>query len=404
MTACRSCSAPVRASVLDLGSQPLANSFLTVEQAGEPERRYPLHAYVCERCWLMQLADGATREEIFSDYAYFSSYSDSLLDHMRRYSEDMIARLELGPDNLVVEVASNDGYLLRNFVERGIPAFGLDPAANVAAAAAAVGVPTEVAFFGRATAERLRDRGLRADLLIANNVLAHVPDVNDFVAGLARLLAQGGVLTVEFHHVLHLLEGRQFDAIYHEHFSYLSLVSAQAIFARHGLNIVDVEELSTQGGSLRIFAAHEGAPTPAVGRLLEREQAAGLTGVAAYQRLPTAAAAVKENLIAFLREARAEGRQVLAYGAPAKGNTLLNYCGISSDLIPFTVDRSPHKRGRLLPGSHLPILDPERLLESRPDYVLVLPWNLENEIVAQLGAVRETGGRFVVAIPELRIF
>jgi SAM-dependent methyltransferase len=401
---CRSCSAPLRVSVLDLGSQPLANSFLTPEQAEQPERRYSLHAYVCDRCWLMQLADGATSEEIFTDYAYFSSYSDSWLDHARRYSENMIERLELGPDNLVVEVASNDGYLLRNFVDHGIPALGVEPAANVAAAAAAVDVPTEVAFFGREAADRLRGRGLRADLLVANNVLAHVPDVNDFVAGLATLLGPGGVLTAEFHHALRLLEGRQFDAIYHEHFSYLSLVSAQAIFARHSLTIVDVEELPTQGGSLRIFAAHEGDPSPSVGRLRERERAAGLTGRAAYQRLSADADAVKHDLNAFLHQARADGRRVVGYGAPAKGNTLLNYCGISTDLVAFTVDRSPHKQGRLLPGSHLPILGPERLLESRPDYVLLLAWNLEAEIVPQLSAVRETGGRFVVAIPELRIF
>jgi SAM-dependent methyltransferase len=398
---CRSCGAPLRSSVVDLGLQPLANSLLTAEEVERPEARYPLHPYVCDRCWLMQVEAVAAPEEIFSDYSYFSSYSDSWLEHARRYADAMVERLGLGPESLVVEVASNDGYLLRNFVPRGIPVLGVEPAANVAKAAVAIGVPTEVAFFGRETAERLRSRGLRAHLLVANNVLAHVPDVNDFVAGLARMLAPGGTLTAEFHYVLRLLEEREFDTIYHEHHSYLSLTSARTILGRHGLTVVDVEEIPTHGGSLRIYATLQGVEGTSVRELLEREQAAGLTGLPAYERLGVQAEAVKRDLLAFLDEARAEGRQVAAYGAPAKGNTLLNYCGISTDLVAFTVDRSPHKQGRFLPGSHLPIHPPDRIFETRPDYVLLLPWNLKDEIVEQMSAVREWGGRFVVPIPEV---
>jgi SAM-dependent methyltransferase len=402
---CRSCGTPLHLSVVDLGLQPLANSFVTVDQLERAEPRYPLCVYVCDRCWLMQIDGDPVSEEIFKDYAYFSSYSDSWLEHARRYSEEMIERLRLGQHSLVVEVASNDGYLLRNFVERGIRALGVEPAANVAEVAVASGVPTDVAFFGRETGERLRSSGVCADLLIANNVLAHVPDVNDFAAGLANVLAPGGVLTAEFHHVLRLLEGRQFDTIYHEHFSYLSLTSAQTILARHGLTVLDVEELATHGGSLRVYAAHEGEGEAAasVGDLLERERAAGLLAHAPYERLRADAESIKQDLLAFLEAARADGRRVVAYGAPAKGNTLLNYCGISTDLVLFTVDRSPHKQGRFLPGSQLPIHAPDRIFEARPDYVLLLAWNLKDEVVEQMSAVREWGGRFVVPIPEVSI-
>jgi SAM-dependent methyltransferase len=400
---CRSCGAPLLFSVVDLGLQPLANSFVTVDQLERAEPRYPLCVYVCDGCWLMQIEGDPVSEEIFTDYAYFSSYSDSWLEHARRYSEEMIERLGLGQHSFVVEVASNDGYLLRNFVERGIRALGVEPAANVAEEAVALGVPTDVTFFGRRTGERLRSRGVRADLLIANNVLAHVPDVNDFVAGLARVLAPSGILTAEFHHVLRLLEGRQFDTIYHEHFSYLSLTSAQTILARQGLTVLDVDEMSTHGGSLRVYAAHEGEEAASVGELLERERTAGLTTHAPYERLSPVAESVKQDLLAFLEAARADGRRVVAYGAPAKGNTLLNYCGISTDLVLFTVDRSPHKQGRFLPGSHLPIHAPERIFEARPDYVLLLAWNLKDEIVEEMSAVREWGGRFVVPIPEITI-
>jgi SAM-dependent methyltransferase len=401
---CRSCGAQLRHSVVDLGRQPLANSYLEEQQLGEPEPVYPLHPYVCDRCWLMQLDAVADPKEIFSDYAYFSSYSDSWLEHARRYAEEMIERLALGPSSLVVEVASNDGYLLRNFVQRGVAVLGIEPAANVAEAAVSIGIPTEVAFFGRETAERLRARGVRADLLVANNVLAHVPDVNDFVAGLALLLRPTGTLTAEFHHVLRLLEEREFDTIYHEHYSYLSLTSARAILNRHGLRIVDVDEIPTHGGSLRIYASQDGVEGEAVQELLSREQSAGLTDVGAYERLGAQAEAVKRDLLTFLGEALAEGRRVVAYGAPAKGNTLLNYCGVTTDLVAFTVDRSPHKQGRFLPGSHLPIHAPDEILAKKPDYVLLLPWNLTEEIVEQMSAVHEWGGRFVVPIPELAVF
>ena len=402
---CRSCEAPLRVLVADLGAQPLANSFLTAEQLDAPEPHYPLRLHVCETCWLLQLENGAPPEEMFADYAYFSSYSDYWLEHARRYSDDIVERLDLGADDQVIEVASNDGYLLRSFVERGIPALGIEPAANVAASAVAAGVPTEVAFFGRETAERLRARGLQAELLVANNVLAHVPDINDFVAGLAAVLAPGGTLTAEFHHVLRLIEGRQIDTIYHEHFSYLSLTSAAAILARHGLTVVDVEELASHGGSLRVYAVHEGHEDErdSVGELRDREVAAGLTGVAAYRRLGADAEAVKEGVCRFLEQARAEGRTVVGYGAPAKGSTLLNYCEVTTELVLFTVDRSPHKQGRFMPGCHLPILAPEKILETRPDFVLLLAWNLRDEVLEEMKAVREWGGRFVVPLPFVEV-
>jgi SAM-dependent methyltransferase len=403
---CRSCGAELRHSVVDLGLQPLANSYLEREQLDEPEPVYPLHPYVCDTCWLVQLQEFASPDEIFSDYAYFSSYSDSWLEHARVYAEEMIDRLGLGPDSLVVEVASNDGYLLRNFVSRGIPVLGIEPAKNVAEHAIAAGVPTEIVFLGRETALELQGRGVAGDLVVGNNVLAHVPDLNDFVSGLATLLAPDGTLTMEFPHLLRLVEEHQFDTIYHEHYSYLSLTAVQHVFARHELAVEDVEELATHGGSLRVFAGHaarnRGAGV-AVERLLERERDAQLLDVRTYERLGRDANAVRDDLVAFLREARGDGRSVVGYGAPAKGNTLLNYCGVKPDLLAYTVDRSPHKQGRFLPGSHVPIHAPEHLLADRPDFVLILPWNLKDEIVEQLSAVREWGGRFVVPIPEVRV-
>jgi len=354
----------------------------------------------------MQLHHAVSPEDIFGDYAYFSSFSDSWLEHAAAYAERMTAELRLGPTSQVVEIASNDGYLLRNFVERGIPVRGVEPARNVAAAAVADGIPTDVVFLGRGTAEGLRDGGLRADLLIGNNVLAHVPDLNDFVAGLAVLLAPDGTLTMEFPHLLRLLEESQFDTIYHEHYSYFSLTAARAVFDRHGLEVVGVEELPTHGGSLRVFVRHAGAgaaPDPSVSELERIEEESGLTDLAAFQRLGSQAARVKEELLAFLADARAEGRRVVAYGAPAKGNTLLNYVGVDTGSIEYTVDRSPHKQGLFLPGSRLPIHGPERILEDEPDYVLLLPWNLRDEIAAQMSEVRTWGGRFVVPIPQLTV-
>ncbi|HXG77157.1 MAG TPA: class I SAM-dependent methyltransferase [Gaiellaceae bacterium] len=403
---CRSCGAPLGRPVLDLGEQPNANRYVSAHDLPLPEPRFPLRVSLCESCWLLQLADSMPPEALFQEYAYFSSYSQSWLRHAESYAEEMLARLELGPGSLVVEVASNDGYLLRNFVEAGVPVLGIEPARNVAAYARSIGVPTREVFLGRRTAAALRAEGVRADLLVGNNVLAHVPDLNDFVAGLGLLLAPNGLLTMEFPHVLHLVEESQFDTIYHEHYSYLSLTAVQAAFARHGLALEDVQEVPTHGGSLRICVRHGGrgrAPV-SVTALQRREVDAGLTDPTTYDRLRTDADRVRRELVGFLRSATGEGRRVAGYGAPAKGNTLLNFCGVGTELLPYTVDLSPHKQGRYLPGSHVPIRAPEELLDDRPDYVLILPWNLEEEIVDQMRAIRSWGGRFVVAIPELRVF
>lgn len=404
---CRFCAAPLTRSFADLGATPLSNAYLTKEQLDRPEPSYPLHARVCESCLLVQVEDVVPAEEIFSDYAYFSSYSDSWVAHARRYAEMAMARFGLGRDSLVVEVASNDGYLLRHFVERGIPVLGIEPAANVAEAAEAAGVPTRVAFFGEATAHALREEGRAADLLAGNNVLAHVPDLNDFVAGLRIALADGGVLTMEFPHLLRLIEEVQFDTIYHEHFSYYSLLAVERIFAAHGLALFDVEQLPTHGGSLRIFAQHADtgrrpeAPGLAEVRMLEAK--AELDRIEAYDGFAPRVEKVRDDLLAFLDTARAEGRTVAAYGAAAKGNTLLNFCGIGSDRIAFVADRSPHKQGRFLPGSHIPVVAPEHIDAARPDYLLVLPWNLREEIMTQAAQIRDWGGRFVTAIPELTV-
>ncbi|HSN87863.1 MAG TPA: class I SAM-dependent methyltransferase [Thermoanaerobaculia bacterium] len=405
--ACRFCGAPLSHVFVDLGAQPLANSYLEPADLRKAERFYPLCVYVCGECLLVQLPEEERPEEIFSDYAYFSSYSESWLRHAREYAEAMIARFGLGPTHHVVEVASNDGYLLRWFVERGIPVLGIEPAANVAVAAEAAGCPTLVKFFGAETARQLADRGTRADLLVGNNVLAHVPDLNDFVAGLSILLAEGGVLTMEFPHLLRLMEEDQFDTIYHEHYSYFSFMAVRRVFSAHGLTLFDVEELPTHGGSLRIYARHDRDDSKPVGErvqaLLAREEAAGLASIEAYRSFTERVERVKRGLLRFLIQAKEEGKTVAAYGAPAKGNTLLNYCGIRTDFLDYTVDRSPHKQGRYLPGTRIPIHAPDRLRETRPDYVLILPWNLKEEIVEQMADVRSWGGKFVVAIPEVEV-
>jgi SAM-dependent methyltransferase len=405
--ACRFCGAPLSHVFVDLGASPLANSYLEPADLRKAERFYPLCVYVCGECLLVQLPEEERPEEIFSDYAYFSSYSESWLRHAREYAEAMIGRFGLGPTHHVVEVASNDGYLLRWFMERGIPVFGIEPAANVAVAAEAAGIPTLVKFFGAETARQLADRGTRADLLVGNNVLAHVPDLNDFVAGLAILLAEGGVLTMEFPHLLRLMEEDQFDTIYHEHYSYFSFTAVRRVFSAHGLTLFDVEELPTHGGSLRIYARHDRDDAKPVGdrvqNLLAREEAAGLASIDAYRSFTERVERVKRGLLRFLIQAKEEGKTVAAYGAPAKGNTLLNYCGIRTDFLDYTVDRSPHKQGRYLPGSRIPIHAPDRLRETRPDYVLILPWNLKEEIVEQMADVRSWGGKFVVAIPEVEV-
>ena len=403
---CRFCGAPLELIFADLGSSPLANSYLRADELAGPERFYPLTVRVCERCWLCQLPETATPEEIFSDYAYFSSFSTSWVEHARRYAEAMIDRFGLGADSQVVEIASNDGYLLRHFKDRGIPVLGVEPAANVAEAARALGIPTEVRFFGREAANDFAARGLAADLLLGNNVLAHVPDLNDFVAGLAHLLAPAGVLTMEFPHLARLVEENQFDTIYHEHFSYFSLVAIERVFAAHALELFDVEELPTHGGSLRIYAQRRGdgaqAVGPRVAALAERERALGIESRGYYEAFAEQVRETKRKLLAYLIDAKRQGKTIVGYGAPAKGNTLLNFCGIRQDFVNYTVDRSPHKQGRFLPGTRIPIFDPERVFETKPDLLWILPWNLSAEILEQMAGIREWGGRFLVAIPAVR--
>jgi len=404
--ACRFCGAPLVHVFVDLGAQPLANSYLEPEDLRKAETFLPLCVYVCGECFLVQLPEEERPEAIFSDYAYFSSYSESWLRHAEAYAAAMVERFGLGARQQVIEVASNDGYLLRWFAARGIPVLGVEPAGNVAAAAEAAAIPTLVRFFGAATARELAAAGTRADLLVGNNVLAHVPDLNDFVAGLKILLAPTGVLTMEFPHLLRLMAEDQFDTIYHEHYSYFSFTTVRRVFAAHGLTLFDVEELPTHGGSLRIYARHDEETRPVGERvrdLLAREEAAGLARLPTYRSFDERVRRVKRGLLRFLIDAREEGRSIAAYGAPAKGNTLLNYCGVRTDFLDFTVDRSPHKQGRYLPGTRIPIHGPDRLRETRPDYVLILPWNLKEEIMEQMADVRSWGGRFVVAIPEVKV-
>ncbi len=404
---CRFCGTPFQHTVVDLGMSPLCESFLAAEQLNRMEPFYPLHAWVCGRCYLVQLEEYVSGEEIFTEYAYFSSYSDSWLAHCERYVEQMTRQLGLGASSRVVEVASNDGYLLQYFVARGIPVLGVEPAANVAKVAVEKGVPTLVKFFGRDTAREMAAAGQQADLLLGNNVLAQVPDLNDFVGGLKILLAPGGVITIEFPHLLRTIEGNQFDQIYHEHFSYFSLYTAERIFAAHGLVLFDVEELPTHGGSIRIYGRHAADQSkPLTARLLElrsRELAVGINTPAYYASFEERVRETKRKLLEFLIQARRAGKRVVGYGAPGKGNTLLNYCGIRTDFLEFTVDRSRYKHGKFTPGTHIPIHPPEALKQARPDYVLILPWNLKQEIMEQLAFIREWGGRFVVPIPEVMV-
>ncbi len=366
---------------------------------------YPLHAQVCDQCLLVQLDEYVAPDDIFSEYAYFSSYSDSWLKHAAAYCAMITERRALGPASLVVELASNDGYLLRNFVDSGIPCLGIEPAANVGEAARERGVRTVTEFFGAATARKVREEYGAADLIVGNNVLAHVPDLNDFVEGIGILLAPSGAVTMEFPHLLRLMESNQFDTIYHEHFSYFSFHTVIDVFHRHGMAIFDVEELPTHGGSLRIYAAHESQEETceSVDCLLEVERGAGLHGIEAYRDFQPRVDAVKRDLLSFLIDAKREGKQVVGYGAPGKGNTLLNYCGIGTDFIDYTVDRNPYKQGKYTPGSRIPIVSPDRIAETRPDYVLILPWNLRDEIVTSNAFVGEWGGRFVVPIPALEV-
>jgi SAM-dependent methyltransferase len=387
---------------------PLCESYLTADQLNLMEPHYPLRAFVCGSCFLVQLEEFVPPEEIFREYAYFSSYADSWLEHARSFVGDIAHRLNLSPESQVVEVASNDGYLLQYFLPLNIPVLGVEPARNVAAAGIEKGIPTRVDFFNSDLAEILVQDGYRADLVIANNVLAQVTDLNDFVAGLRTLLKAGGVLTLEFPHLLRLIDGNQFDTIYHEHFSYFSFLATERILAAHGLRVFDVEELATHGGSLRIFACRSESPAPPqtvrVNALRELELVHRFDQLHTYSNFGQKVAETKRKILGLLIEAKAIGKQIVGYGAPGKGNTLLNYCGIRSDFLDYTVDKNPFKQGKYLPGSHIPIYPPERIFETRPDYVLILPWNVKDEIIDQMGGIRAWGGKFIIPIPEACIY
>jgi SAM-dependent methyltransferase len=404
---CRLCGAPLRQTFADLGASPLSNSFLREDQLNRMEPFYPLHARVCEVCFLVQLEEFEQPEGIFSEYAYFSSYSESWLQHVRAYTDRISDRFHLTERSLVVEVASNDGYLLQYFVQKGIPVLGVEPAENVAAVARKKGIPTVTRFFGEQTASDLCLEGHQASLMVANNVLAHVPDINGFVKGMKLLLKPAGIITVEFPHLLRLMEGGQFDTIYHEHFSYFSFCTAAALFERHNLSIFDVEELPTHGGSLRLYISHAGHPefqrNASVGELRQTEIAAGIQDLAKYAGFEKKVRKSKRNLLQFLVDAKNGGKTIVGYGAPAKGNTLLNYCGVGVDFLDYTVDLNPHKQNHFLPGTRIPIHATEMIRKTRPDYVLILPWNLKDEIISQLSDIREWGGRFVVPIPTLEV-
>ena len=404
---CRFCQTALERSFVDLGVSPLANSYRTREQLGEVEPFYPLHVYVCAQCLLVQLPEAETPKEIFSDYAYFSSYSDTLLEHSRVYAQQARKRFGLDSGSLVVEVASNDGYLLRYFKQAGVPVLGIEPAANVAEAAEQLGIPTRVDFFGSGLADELRREGREADLIIGNNVLAHVPDLNDFVRGFATLLKPQGVATLEFPHLMRLVEHNQFDTIYHEHYSYFSFHTVQRVFAAHGLTLFDVDEIGTHGGSLRIYACRSESGSHSidarVADLLEAEEQAGITDPAYYERYARRVRRSKREILDFVIRAKNEGKSLVGYGAPAKANTLLNYCGIGTDFIDYTVDRSPHKQDHYLPGTQIPIHAPDKIDQTRPDYVIVLPWNIKEEIMKSMAQVRSWGGKFVVLIPSVQI-
>jgi len=404
---CRHCRQPLDHVFLDLGFAPPSNAYLSAEDLRRPELYYPLKLYVCDHCWLVQTEDYARADELFRpDYAYFSSVSQTWLAHAARYSAMAQQRFGLGAQSLVVEIAANDGYLLKNFVAAGIPCLGIEPTASTATAAEALGIPVRREFFGVALGRRLADEGRRADLLIGNNVYAHVPDIDDFTAGLREALKPGGVITLEFPHLLRLMEETQFDTVYHEHFSYLSLYSIQRIFQHHGLCVWDVEHLPTHGGSLRVYGGHQAdgrSATPSVAAVLASERQAGLRELTTYQAFQSRADQIKNELLAFLIEQKVSGKRVAAYGAAAKGNTLLNYAGVKPDLLPFVCDAAPSKQGKYLPGSHIPIVPPSVLREYRPDMVLILPWNITREVLSALDYVHEWEGKFVVAMPRLRM-
>ena len=407
-SSCRFCGGALESTFVDLGMSPLCESFLSADQLSQMEPFYPLRVTVCEKCFLVQLPAFVTPEHIFTEYAYFSSYSDSWLAHAKRYTDQMTQQFGLGAKSLVVELASNDGYLLQYFVEKKIPVLGVEPAANVAAVAVKKGVPTLVKFFGRETARQLVAEGKQADLILGNNVLAQVPDLNDFVAGIKILLKPEGVVTIEFPHLMRLMDENQFDTIYHEHFSYFSFLTSEKIFAAHGMTLFDVEELPTHGGSLRIYARHaESKSRPVSARAIElrtREEKAGLARIESYASFEQQVRETKRKLLEFLIEAKRAGKKVVGYGAPGKGNTLLNYCAIRTDFLDYTVDRNPYKHGRFTPGTHIPIFPVDKIRETKPDYLLILPWNLKDEIMNGMSYIREWKGQFVVPIPEVKVY
>ena len=404
---CRFCGTPLHDPVVDLGMSPLCESYLAEDQVGKMEPFYPLYVMVCSQCFLVQLDEYVPAEDIFTEYAYFSSYATSWVKHAEDYTAMITERLGLGPESFVVELASNDGYLLQFFVQRGIPCLGIEPAANVALDAEKRGVPTDVAFFDEAKGKAMADEGKLVDLVLGNNVLAQVPDLNTFVAGIRHILKPTGTCTIEFPHLMTLLDGNQFDTIYHEHYCYFSLISAEAIFAGHGMTIFDVEEIWTHGGSLRIYARPaEDDSRPVTERLLAlraREEAAGYREMATYARFEEQVRETKRKLLELLTRIKREGKTIVGYGAPGKGNTMLNYCGIRTDFIDFTVDRNPYKQGRYLPGTHIPIYSPEKIDEVKPDYIFILPWNFKDEILKQLAHAREWGAQFIVPIPEATV-
>ncbi|MGH8726798.1 MAG: methyltransferase domain-containing protein [Burkholderiales bacterium] len=406
--ACRFCGASLTHSFADLGMSPLCQTHIEEHQLNHMEPFYPLHAYVCGECFLVQLEEFVSPMEIFTEYAYFSSYSDSWVAHAKRYADMMVERFGINSKSLVMEIASNDGYLLQHFVAMHVPVLGIEPAANVATVAIEKGIPTTITFFGEKAAQEINREHGQADILLGNNVLAHVPSLNDFVAGMKRLLKPGGVITMEFPHLMRLMEGNQFDTIYHEHFSYFSFYTVEKVFAAHGLTLFDVEELPTHGGSLRIFGRHAEdkgkAASVRVSELREREINQGFTRLESYFAFAEQVRETKRKLLEFLIGAKRAGKSIAGYGAPGKGNTLLNYCGIRHDFLDYTVDRSHYKQGKYTPGTHIPILHPDKIAATRPDYVFILPWNLKEEIIRQLDYIREWGGQFVVPIPEVTVY
>jgi SAM-dependent methyltransferase len=408
VSVCRACGGRLAVTMADLGMQPASNAFIESQAGFGREKRYPLRAKVCETCKLVQVDYDVAPQELFGNYVYFSSYSDDWLAHAKAYCDMASKRFALGRSSLVVELASNDGYLLKNFLTMGIPVMGIDPSDTVAAAAEKIGVPTLVEFFGQKLARDLVHQGRQADLIIGNNVLAHVPQLNDFVAGIALLLRPNGNVTIEFPHLLELIEQVEFDTIYHEHFSYFSVYALERVFARHGLRLYDVERLPTHGGSLRIFAAHAARTdlkdSTSLSEVRAQENAAGLEDLATYLKFSKRVEECRDSLLAFLAAAKREGKRVAAYGAAAKGNTLLNFCGVTPQDIAFVADRNPHKQKKFLPGTHIPVMSPEELMQAQPDYVLILPWNLRDEIRQQLKGIEAWGGRFVTPVPLARIY